>query len=94
MRRLWSGPVNSASARTVTAPVAPSMRSMTFCVIVGPRPEELAGRAVERVDEPRLARNAGHDAALLRRVRKRGLIHGTSLASGATAVSTKMRSNG
>ena len=35
IKRLWSGPVNSESARTSATPVAPSMRSMTFCVIVG-----------------------------------------------------------
>ena len=31
----------------------------------GPRPQELARGAIERVDEPRLAGDAGHDAAFL-----------------------------
>ena len=64
MRRLWSGPVNSASARTCDG----ARRAVDALDDVlrdrGPRPEELARRAVERVDEPRLAGDAGHDAAL------------------------------
>ena len=89
---VWSLRVKMRSGSTVTLPVAPSMLVIDVlqrsAVPTGTR-----RRAIQRVDDARFARNARDDLAPFARL-DLGLIHATSLRSGATAVSTSSRSNG
>ena len=88
----WPLALKTISAFLMTLPVAPSMALITFCVAVG-RAQELAGGPVEGVDHAGLAGNAGQDAGVSPGA-SRGSIQLTAVGSGATAVSTRMRSKG
>ena len=61
-------PVKMSSGFSVTAPDPPSMWLMTFWVMVGLAHRELAGLAVEGVDDAGLPRDAGDDPARLSRL--------------------------
>src|SRR5688572_16175285 len=85
--------LNVISGLTVTLPVAPSMLLMTFCITVGRAHRNSPVRRSSVYTSPVLP---GMPVTTLRLSAglMRGLIHGTSFGSGATAVSTRSRSNG